>query len=97
MYFSHTDRMEKKVEEPVKAPAQALPKKEVQMISVHGNKIFAGSICVCLVTLFILFGEILLERKSRLRLYEKQYTEALSSLEKSNQELICKHENLSAR
>ena len=67
------------------------------MTYVHGNKIFAGSICVCLVTLLLLFGEILLERKSRLRLYEKKYAEALSSLEKSNQELICKHENLSAR
>lgn len=67
--------------------------KENQMTSAHGNKIAAGAICVCLITLAFLFGEMLFEKKLRFRLYEKQYTEAVSSLEKVNREVLSTHDN----
>lgn len=67
--------------------------KETQMTSAHGNKIAAGAICVCLITLAFLFGEMLFEKKLRFRLYEKQYTEAVSSLEKVNREVLSTHDN----
>lgn len=97
MYLSHTDRMGKKEEAGEAMPEGAMQGeamgKEVQMTSAHGNKIAAGAICVCLITLALLFGEMLLEKKARIRLYEKQYTEALSSLEKGNRDVMNAHEN----
>lgn len=56
------------------------------MTSFHGNKIAAGGICLCIIMLLFLFGELLSERKLRDRLFEKQYSEALTALEENNYE-----------
>ena len=76
LYLSHTDRTVKKAE----------TKKEKSMTSFHGNKIAAGGICLCVIMLLFLFGELLSERKLRVRLFEKQYSEALTALEENNYE-----------
>jgi hypothetical protein len=62
-------------------------KKEVQMTSAHGNRIVIGTVCVCLITLVLMLGELLMERKLRMKLFEKKYSEAVSSLEMKNQEI----------
>ena len=77
--FSHAGRMEEK-----KIPDG---KKEVQMTSAHGNRIVIGTVCVCLITLVLMLGELLMERKLRMKLFEKKYSEAVSSLEMKNQEI----------
>ena len=61
--------------------------KELQMTSAHGNKIVIGGLCLCLLVLISLFGEILLARKAKVRFFEKRYSEAHSSLEVKNLEL----------
>ena len=71
LYLSHTVRMEKKVS----------AKKEVQMTSVHGNKVLVGAVCICLVSLMILSAKILSSRKTKLQLYEKKYSNAVYALE----------------
>ena len=57
------------------------------MTSYPGNKIVAGGFCLLLVTLLFLFGEFLSERKLKVKLYEKQYTQAVSALEEKNSEV----------
>ena len=65
---------------------KALAKKEVQMTSVHGNKVLVGAVCICLVSLMILSAKILSSRKTKLQLYEKKYSNAVYALEVKNQE-----------
>ncbi len=57
------------------------------MTSAHGNRIVIGTVCVCLITLVLMLGELLMERKLRMKLFEKKYSEAVSSLEMKNQEI----------
>lgn len=56
------------------------------MISAHGNKSLA-IIGICLSIVVFLTGGIIAERRTKLRLYEKKYAEALLSLEKNNIEV----------
>ena len=75
LYLSPTGRMEKK------------EVKENQMISAHGIKILIGTLGICLIIVTYLFGQMMLERRAKIKLYEKNYSEALSSLETKNREL----------
>jgi hypothetical protein len=61
--------------------------KENQMISAHGSKILIGTLGICLIIVTYLFGQMMLERRAKIKLYEKNYSEALSSLETKNREL----------
>ena len=58
--------------------------KEVPMISAHGSKLLIGVLCLCLIAVTALFGELLVERKAKIRLLEKKYSEALTTLELNN-------------
>ena len=57
------------------------------MISAHGSKILIGTLAICLIIVTYLFGQMMLERRAKIKLYEKNYSEALSSLETKNREL----------
>ena len=69
--------------------------KEVQMTSSHGNKTIAAAAGLCLTTLALLFGSALSERRTKIRLYEKKYFRAISSLEMNNQKKVSADANIS--
>lgn len=77
MYLSHTVRTEKKEE------------KEARMISVHGNKTILAAAGLCLVSLALLLGGVISEKKSKIKFYEKKYKTELTALENNNQQM-CK-------
>ena len=54
------------------------------MISVRGNKTKAALVIACLTAVLMIFGGLLSQKKARLRLYQKIYTEAVSALEENN-------------
>ena len=58
------------------------------MTSVRGNKFACGAIFICLLSLVLLFSHFMAERKSRMKLYEKEYSQALISLETHNLEVM---------
>ena len=58
------------------------------MTSAHGNKTMAASAGVCLTAAALLFGGTLSEKKVKLRLYEKKYSEVASALQQHNQQLL---------
>lgn len=58
------------------------------MTSAHGNKTIAATAGVCLTTAALLLGGFASEKRAKLRLYEKKYAKALSSLEIKNQKTI---------
>ena len=76
LYLSHTAPIERKME--------VEEEKEVPMISAHGSKLLIGVLCLCLIAVTALFGEMLVERKAKIRLLEKKYSEALTTLELNN-------------
>ena len=82
MYFSRVDQTEKKTDLPVAG------KKEAQMTSARGNKFACGAIFICFLSLVLLFTHFMAERKSRMKLYEKEYSQALISLETHNLEVM---------
>lgn len=58
------------------------------MTSSHGNKTIAAAAGLCLTTLGLLFGSALSERRAKIRLYEKKYNRALSTLEMNNRNFV---------
>lgn len=78
MYSYHTAPTARKVE------------KETQVTSAHGNKAFIAGLIGALVACSTLLGIVISEKKSRIRLYEKSYSAAVSELEKLNRVEISK-------
>ena len=50
-----------------------------------GNKTIAATAGVCLTTAALVLGGLASEKRSKIRLYEKKYSKALSALEMNNQ------------
>ena len=59
------------------------------MTSVLGSKSIFITACLLLTTFALLASAMIAKRKTRIKYYEKKYTEVLSSLEASNKK-ICK-------
>ena len=77
LYLSHSDRTGKKI--------QTGEKKEVQMISAHGNNSLVLKAGACVTTAALLLGGIAMEKKAKVRFYEKKYSQAFSSVQIKNQ------------
>ena len=77
MYSIHTAPTEKKVEK---------EEKEARMTSVHGSKTFLATAGICLISISLLLGGVISEKKSKIKLYEKKYSSELSALETNNRQ-----------
>ncbi len=58
------------------------------MISVHGNKTLIAGVLACCVSLAMVLASLCLERRIKVRLYEKEAAAAFSELEEKNQKEI---------
>ena len=58
------------------------------MISVHGNKTVIAGILACCVSLAMVLASLCLERRMKVRLYEKEAAAAFTELEEKNQKEI---------
>ena len=58
------------------------------MISVHGNKPLLAGVIACCVSLAMVLASLCLERRMKVRLYEKEAAAAFSELEEKNQKEI---------
>ena len=58
------------------------------MISVHGNKTLIVGVLACCVSLAMVLASLCLERRIKVRLYEKEAAAAFTELEEKNQKEI---------
>lgn len=74
MYLSHTVQTKKKVE------------KEMQVISIPGNKNFTVLAVICCMSVGMMLCAMLSQRRSTIKLYEKKLERTVSSIEERNVE-----------
>ena len=55
------------------------------MISAHGNNSLVLKAGACVTTAALLLGGIAMEKKAKVRFYEKKYSQALSAVQVKNQ------------
>ena len=60
------------------------------MTSAHGSKTFVAGLIGVFVVCSTLLGIVMSEKKSKIRLYEKSYSAAVSELEKMNRVEVTK-------
>lgn len=81
MYLSHTAQIKKKVE------------KETQVISIPGNKSFTVLAVICCMTVGLMLGAMLSQRRNSIKFYEKKLERTVSAIEERNiQETGVTHE-----
>ncbi len=81
MYLSHTAQIKKKVE------------KETQVISIPGNKSFTALAVICCMTVGLMLGAMLSQRRNSIKFYEKKLERTVSAIEERNiQETGVTHE-----
>lgn len=81
MYLSHTAQIKKKVE------------KEMQVISIPGNKSFTALAVICCMTVGLMLGAMLSQRRNSIKFYEKKLERTVSAIEERNiQETGVTHE-----
>lgn len=58
------------------------------MTSAPGNKSLIAWPIICMLVVALLFGEILAAKKSRLKFYQRKYSDVVSALELKNQKIV---------
>ena len=72
MYLSHMEQIKKKAE------------KETQVTFIPGNKNFMLAAIICCMTIGMLLGAMLAQRRNTIKVYEKKLEKSISALAERN-------------